>query len=177
MEREPLISLIEKIVKRLASEIVTPKYVKRAVYGAIAHKLPADKMERVVRESSEEFERAVIAKLPADKMERVVRESSEEFERAVIAKVEAKVDRLIEIIRDSDPNAQGGWRPSGIPRKDISGHARLALLEHVKRLEEIKKNRLDELEEKKAYVNRLKEQIKELDDGSFSILTANTVQN
>ncbi|VDM48089.1 unnamed protein product [Toxocara canis] len=152
MEREPLISLIEKIVKRLASEIVTPKYVKRAVYGATAHKLPADKMERVVRESSEEFE------------------------RAVIAKVEAKVDRLIEIIRDSDPNAQG-WRPSGIPRKDISGHARLALLEHVKRLEEIKKNRLDELEEKKAYVNRLKEQIKELDDGSFSILTANTVQN
>ncbi|VDK72819.1 unnamed protein product [Anisakis simplex] len=73
---------------------------------------------------------------------------------------------MIELCKNTDPNAKG-WRPTRRPELDVLGHTRITLQNHVERLEEIKQDYVSQLEEKKRYYEQLKEQIKELDDGSL----------
>uniref|UniRef100_A0A915C1S5 Uncharacterized protein n=1 Tax=Parascaris univalens TaxID=6257 RepID=A0A915C1S5_PARUN len=160
MEREPIICVVERVIKRLATQVIATRYIRHAVYDITGQKITDDRLKVVVDEGSSEFERAVVEEVAS-----VIKDDC----------IEEKIDQLWDIITKTDPNANG-WRPTGVPKLDVFGHIRSPLLEHEERLKQIKQKLLHELQERKAYLKKLRTKVDKLDDHNLGASAASALQ-
>ncbi|VDK22457.1 unnamed protein product [Anisakis simplex] len=60
MHREQLISVVEKVLKRLTAQVMTPKNVSSVIRKAVGRKADRDRLENAVTKTNEEFTNTAI---------------------------------------------------------------------------------------------------------------------
>ncbi|KAL4003219.1 hypothetical protein ACH3XW_6710 [Acanthocheilonema viteae] len=154
MSTESLYAAVNEVLKKLVAEAIAAEKCMKIVHRTTKKKIAPDKMEEILKTAKDELQESVL-----NGVSQVIH-NDEVLEGMV---------KLKNLIKESSKGVTG-WRPSGIPSDDITGHLQPVMFDIEENLIRLRCKLESEIQKKRNFY-------KETEDKAQAMMREATLSN
>ncbi|EFO28462.2 hypothetical protein LOAG_00006 [Loa loa] len=143
MSTESLYAAVNEVLKKLVAEAIAAEKCVKIVHKTTKKKIAPDKMKEILTTAKDELQESVL-----NGVSQVIH-NDEVLEGMV------KLKNLIE----GSPKEVAGWRPSGIPSVDITGHLQPVMFDNENNLIRLRDRLEAEVEKKRNFYKETEDEV------------------